>query len=89
VLMNEPRLLLLDEPTAGVNPAAINALIECLRRVRDELDITLLVIEHNMQVIMGLADRIYCLSRGQVLAAGQPETIRKDRRVIDAYLGVR
>jgi branched-chain amino acid transport system ATP-binding protein len=89
VLMNEPRLLLLDEPTAGVNPSAIDALIDCLRRVRDELGVTLLVIEHNMPVIMGLADRIYCLSRGQVLAEGEPAAIRKDRRVIDAYLGAR
>jgi branched-chain amino acid transport system ATP-binding protein len=87
VLMNEPRLLLLDEPTAGVNPAAIDALINCLRRVRDELDITLLVIEHNMPVIMGLADRIYCLSRGQVLAEGEPAMVRKDQRVVEAYLG--
>jgi ABC-type branched-subunit amino acid transport system ATPase component len=89
VLMNEPRLLLLDEPTAGVNPSAIDALIKCLRRVRDELEITLLVIEHNMPVIMDLADRIYCLSRGQVLAEGEPATIKKDQRVIDAYLGAR
>jgi branched-chain amino acid transport system ATP-binding protein len=87
VLMNEPRMLLLDEPTAGVNPSAIDALIDCLRRVRDELATTLLVIEHNMPVIMGLADRMYCLSRGQVLAEGEPAAIRKDQRVIDAYLG--
>jgi branched-chain amino acid transport system ATP-binding protein len=89
VIMNKPRLLLLDEPTAGVNPAAIDVLIECLRRVRDQLNITLLVIEHNMPVIMGLADRIYCLNHGQLLAEGNPAAIRSDQRVIDAYLGAR
>lgn len=89
VLMNEPKLLLLDEPTAGVNPSSIEALIDCLRRVNDELAITMLVIEHNMPAIMGLADRIYCLNRGRVLAAGDPAAIRKDQRVIDAYLGGR
>ena len=88
VLMNEPQILLLDEPTAGVNPAAISLLIECLRRVRSELGITLLVIEHNMTAIMRLADRdLLCLNRGQVLAHGEPAEIRQDRRVIDAYLG--
>jgi branched-chain amino acid transport system ATP-binding protein len=89
VLMNAPKMLLLDEPTAGVNPTAINALIECLHRVRVEFSTTLLVIEHNMSVIMGLADRIYCLNRGQVLAEGVPAQIRKDQKVIDAYLGNR
>jgi ABC-type branched-subunit amino acid transport system ATPase component len=88
-LMNEPRLLLLDEPTAGINPSLINALLLRLRRVSSELGITMIVIEHNMRVIMALAERIYCLNRGQVLAEGPPERIREDPRVIAAYLGAR
>jgi len=89
VLMNEPKLLLLDEPTAGVNPTAIKALMDCLRWVRSDFSITVLVIEHNMPAIMDLADRIYCLNRGRVLAEGTPAQIQNDQRVIDAYLGAR
>jgi len=88
-LMNEPRMLLLDEPTAGINPTLIKSVIDRLRRANDELGITLLVIEHNMPVIMDLAERIYCLAHGRLLAAGTPEEIRSDQRVIDAYLGAR
>ena len=86
-LMNEPRLLLLDEPTAGINPTLINGLIDRLRRATAELGITLFVIEHNMPVIMGLADNIYCLANGRLLAHGPPEKIQNDQRVINAYLG--
>jgi len=86
-LMNEPRVLLLDEPTAGINPTLINGLIERLKRANSEFGITLLVIEHNMRVIMNMADRIYCLAHGQLLAEGAPDDIRNDQRVIDAYLG--
>jgi ABC-type branched-subunit amino acid transport system ATPase component len=85
--MAEPRLLLLDEPTAGINPTLINGLIERLKRVNADLGITLLVIEHNMRVIMSLAQHIYCLAHGELLADGPPEAIRDDQRVIDAYLG--
>ncbi|WP_275098237.1 ABC transporter ATP-binding protein [Sedimenticola hydrogenitrophicus] len=87
-LMNEPKLLLLDEPTAGINPTLINGIIERLQRVNERLGITLLVIEHNMSVIMNLAQELHCLSRGRLLASGTPEQIRTDQRVIDAYLGV-
>jgi ABC-type branched-subunit amino acid transport system ATPase component len=87
VLMNEPKMLLLDEPTAGINPTLINGLIDRLRRVNGELGITLLVIEHNMRVIMNLAQRIYCLAHGELLAEGAPEELRTDQRVVDAYLG--
>ncbi|MEP2827886.1 ABC transporter ATP-binding protein [Parvibaculum sp.] len=87
-LMNEPKLLLLDEPTAGINPTLINGLIDRLRRANTELGVTLLVIEHNMRVIMNLAHRITCLAYGEVLAAGTPEEVRDDKRVLDAYLGV-
>jgi ABC-type branched-subunit amino acid transport system ATPase component len=86
-LMAEPKMLLLDEPTAGINPTLINGLIERLKRVNADLGITLLVIEHNMRVIMNLAEHIYCLAHGELLADGPPEQIRDDPRVIDAYLG--
>ena len=86
-LMSEPAMLLLDEPTAGINPAMIDGVLERLRRVNGERGITLLVIEHNMRVIMGLAEYIYCLAHGELLAQGKPEEIQADPRVIDAYLG--
>ncbi len=86
-LMNEPRVLLLDEPTAGINPTLINGLIDRLKRANEEFGITLFVIEHNMRVIMNLAERIYCLAHGELLAEGTPEEIQSDQRVIDAYLG--
>jgi branched-chain amino acid transport system ATP-binding protein len=86
-LMNEPEILLLDEPTAGINPTLINGLIDRLKRANEEFGITLFVIEHNMRVIMNLAEHIYCLAHGQMLADGAPEQIKNDKRVIDAYLG--
>ena len=86
-LMNEPKVLLLDEPTAGINPTLINGLIDRLKRANQEFGITLFVIEHNMRVVMNLADSIYCLAHGEMLAHGTPEEIKKDQKVIDAYLG--
>ena len=86
-LMNEPKVLLLDEPTAGINPILINGIIDRLIKVIKEYGITLLVIEHNMRVIMSLAQKIFCLAHGQMLADGTPEQIKNDKRVIDAYLG--
>ncbi len=86
-LMNEPKLLLLDEPTAGINPTLINGLIDRLRRAAAEMGVTLFVIEHNMPVIMSLADSIYCLANGRLLAHGSPDEIQNDERVINAYLG--
>lgn len=88
-LMNQPKLLLLDEPTAGINPVLINSLIDRLKRINSEIGITLFVIEHNMRVIMDLAEHIYCLAHGRLLAEGPPDAIRTDQRVIDAYLGAR
>ncbi len=86
-LMNEPTCLLLDEPTAGINPTLINGLIDRLKRANSEFGITLFVIEHNMRVIMNLAENIYCLAHGELLAQGTPDEIQNDQRVIDAYLG--
>jgi ABC-type branched-subunit amino acid transport system ATPase component len=86
-LMNQPRVLLLDEPTAGINPTLINGLIDRLKHANADFGITLFVIEHNMRVIMNLASHIYCMSRGEVLAEGSPEQIQDDQRVVDAYLG--
>ncbi|MCH7880569.1 MAG: ABC transporter ATP-binding protein [Proteobacteria bacterium] len=86
-LMNEPTCLLLDEPTAGINPTLINGLIDRLKRANAEFGITLFIIEHNMRVIMNMADTIYCLAHGELLAQGTPGEIQNDQRVIDAYLG--
>ena len=87
-LMNEPKMLLLDEPTAGINPTLINGIIDRLLKVNREFGITLLVIEHNMRVIMSLAQEIFCLAHGQLIAKGKPTEIKNNQRVIDAYLGV-
>ena len=86
-LMNEPKVLLLDEPTAGINPTLINGLIDRLRRSVTEFGVTLFIIEHNMPVIMGLADNVYCLANGRLLAHGTPREIQSDKRVLNAYLG--
>lgn len=86
-LMNEPTVLLLDEPTAGINPTLINGLIDRLKLANSEFGITLFIIEHNMRVIMNMADTIYCLAHGELLASGSADDIQNDQRVIDAYLG--
>ena len=86
-LMREPKVLLLDEPTAGINPTMINGLIDRLKRAVSELGVTLFIIEHNMPVIMDLADNIYCLANGRLLAHGRPAEIQNDQRVLNAYLG--
>ena len=86
-LMASPRLLLLDEPTAGINPSLINDLVDRLKRINAEFGVTLLVIEHNMGVITELAQHIHCLAHGKLLAEGTPGEIVSDERVIEAYLG--
>jgi len=86
-LMNEPEILLLDEPTAGINPTLINGLIDRLKRANTEFGITLFVIEHNMRVMMEVSDRILALQFGKRIAFGKPEDVRNDPHVVDAYLG--
>ncbi len=86
-LANEPEMLLMDEPTAGINPVLIDGVIDRLKAARAELGLTLLIIEHNMPVIMDLAEHIYCLAHGKLLAEGPPGEIQSDARVLEAYLG--
>lgn len=85
-MLTEPKILLLDEPVAGVNPTLAKDLATQIRRLHDE-GTTFLIIEHDMEFIMDLADRIVVLDQGSVLTEGPPEAIRADDRVIDAYLG--
>jgi ABC-type branched-subunit amino acid transport system ATPase component len=86
-LMNEPKMLMLDEPTAGINPTLINGIIDRLIKINDKYKITLFVIEHNMRVVMNLAQHVFCMAHGKMLADGTPQEIKNDKRVIDAYLG--
>jgi neutral amino acid transport system ATP-binding protein len=86
-LMTEPRMLLLDEPMAGINPVLGRRLLEHMQRLRADRGVTFLFIEHDMEVVMGHSDRVIVMADGRVIAAGLPEEIRRDKRVIDAYLG--
>ena len=86
-LVLEPRLLLLDEPTAGIPQADVPAFLPLIRRVRDDLDCALLLIEHDMGVVLGLADRIYALEAGKVIASGPPAEVAEHPAVVATYLG--
>jgi branched-chain amino acid transport system ATP-binding protein len=86
-LASTPKLLLLDEPTAGMNPGETAQMTSLIKRLRDELDLTVLLIEHDMKVVMGISERITVLDYGEKLAEGSPEEIRANPRVIEAYLG--
>ena len=87
-LATKPKLLLLDEPAAGMNPQETQDLTHFIGQIRKDFDVTILLIEHHMDLVMDISDRIYVLDFGRLIAQGTPEEIQKNEKVIDAYLGV-
>jgi neutral amino acid transport system ATP-binding protein len=86
-LMTKPRLLLLDEPMAGINPTLGRRLLDHMQRLRSEEGVTFLFIEHDMEVVMNHSDRVIVMADGRVIADGEPDEVRRDKAVVDAYLG--
>ncbi len=86
-LAASPKLLLLDEPAAGMNPSEVGALMELIRFIRERFRLTILLIEHQMRVVMGICEQITVMDFGQVIARGRPEEIQKNPQVVEAYLG--
>ena len=86
-LATEPKILFLDEPAAGMNPQETAELTELIRRIKDEFKITIMLIEHDMNLVMEVTERIYVLEYGRLIAHGTPDEIKNNKRVIEAYLG--
>ena len=86
-LAAKPKLLLLDEPAAGMNPQETKELMDMIRWIRQEFGLTILLIEHDMSLVMGICERIYVLEYGEIIAQGTPDEIKKNPEVIRAYLG--